>query len=68
VKDVNPYLHNLLMNIKNHPEDYTCDQLKYLVDEYYATLVKAMEDSKIKYKFNVDTAVEIIEHARYTFK
>ena len=68
VKDVNPYLHNLLMNIKNYPEDYTCDQLKHLVDSYYSTLVKAMENSKIKYKFNVDTAVEIIEHARYTFK
>lgn len=53
----------MLMDIKTNPQSYTCDMLKKRVDHHFEKLVKAMDESTIKYKFDVDLASDIILQA-----
>ena len=59
-----PSYHEFLMDIKLHPEKYTCNQLKAEVESEYRRLLEAMDNSKIDYKFNVDLASEIVLESR----
>jgi hypothetical protein len=68
VKEFDPGYYDTLMNIKNNPQDFTCDQLKTLVDEKYKELEAVMESSKIRFKFDEDLASDLILAARNIFK
>ena len=68
VKEFDSDYHDMLMNIKNRPEEYTCEQLKNLVDDKFKQLETVMESSKIRYKFNEDLASDLILKARNIFK
>lgn len=59
-----PSYHEFLMDIKSHPEKYTCNQLKAEVEYEYQKLLDAMDNSKINYKFNVDLASDIVIQSR----
>ena len=67
VADYDQTYHNFLMDIKNAPEDFTCEQLTNIVDVMFNKLETAMEDSKISYKFNMDLASDIILNSRKSY-
>lgn len=52
--------HDFLMEVKTQPENFTCDQLKKLVEDEYAKLLHAMDNSKVSYKFDVDLASDLV--------
>jgi len=68
VSDFNQPLHDRLMDMKNHPEKYTCDQLREYVNLAYQDLVQAMDNTTISYKFDEDLAADLIVEAREVFK
>ena len=68
VKDFNPKMHEVLMEIKNHPENFTCDQLSHMVDVQFKKLEEVMESSLVSFNFNVDLASDIVIRARERYK
>ena len=64
VKDFDEDYHNFLMEIKNNPENFTCEQLEKLVDEEFKKLELSMDNSKISFKFDVDLAADLVSKAR----
>lgn len=68
VKAHNPDKHDFLMEIKNHPENFTCEQLSKMVDIEFEKLVKVMEESKINFKFDVELASDLVLKAREIYK
>lgn len=67
VKEFNPLFHAFLMDIKENPEKFTCDQLKSYVDHHYSELEKAMDESKVSYTFDADLAADLVLTARDTY-
>lgn len=59
--------HTMLMDIKLHPELYTCEYLKLLVDNEYKKLEQSIDNSKLNYKFNTDLAADICLAAQKAF-
>lgn len=55
-----PAFHNFLMEVKTQPQNFTCDQLKKLVEDEYVKLLHAMDNSKVSYKFDVDLASDML--------
>jgi hypothetical protein len=64
VKEFDPKYWELLMSIKTNPSSYTCDDLSHLVDQKFEELCKVMENSDVRFKFDVDLAADIVEQAR----
>lgn len=64
VKEYDPEYQSFLMDIKNHPENFTCEQLEKWVDMEFNSLNIIMDNSTIKYKFDADLAAEIILQSR----
>lgn len=64
VKDHDPDYHSFLMDIKNTPEKFTCEQLEKWVDMEFNSLCTIMDNSKIKYTFDADLAAELILQTR----
>jgi predicted nucleotidyltransferase len=67
VKDVNPSLHTLLMEIKNTPENFTKDQLSKMVEDKFKILEQTMDESKVDLKFDAELASHLILAARDQF-
>lgn len=67
VRDFNEDYHNQLMEIKTHPENFTCEQLSKMVDVEFEKLIKIMNESKINYKFDVELAAGIVQCARDSY-
>lgn len=53
-----------LMDIKSNPKNYTCEQLKKMVDQEFKNLENVMDNSQISFKFNPDIAADIILAAK----
>jgi len=64
VSDTDQAYHDFLMDIKNHPENFTCDQLTKIVNDMFHKLEDAMNNSKINFKFDAELASDIILAAR----
>jgi len=64
VADHDPKFHEFLMEVKTQPQNFTCEQLKTLVEAEYKALLYAMDNTKVSYKFDVDLASDIILRAR----
>ena len=64
VGDVDHELHNQLMDIKTHPENYKKDDLVSMVESGKEELVKAMESSKFKTEFNSSLASKFLLNER----
>lgn len=64
VSEFDEIYHWLLMDIKNSPESYTCEQLKELVEKSVAVLDVIIDNSKINFKFDIDLASDIVIEAR----
>jgi len=64
VSDFDQDFHNLLMDIKNYPIKYDCEQLKAMVDEEFKKLNNIIDNSKVSFKFDIDLAADIILESR----
>jgi hypothetical protein len=64
VKDFDSDYHDMLMEIKTKPENFTKDGLSIIVDEEFKKLEKIMDDSKIVYNFDVELAADLVMKAR----
>lgn len=64
VKDFDPDYHDLLMELKTTPENFTKNQLSSMVDEEFKSMVKIMDESKISFKFDVELASDLVIDAR----
>lgn len=64
VKEFNPEYHEFLMDVKTKPELYTCESLKQMVDERYALLEKAIQESTVRFDFDVELAADLIQESR----
>jgi hypothetical protein len=65
VKDSNPAKHDLLMEIKTQPQNFTKDQLSKMVDDAFNDMNAVIENSIISFKFDVELAADIVREARY---
>lgn len=59
-KDSDEKFHSLLMEIKTQPQNFTCEQLKKMVEVEYESLLSEMDNTKISYKFNADLAANLL--------
>ena len=57
-------LYEYLMDIKTNPQKYTCEELTNVVVERYEKLHKVIDHSKIKFKFDIELASDIILESR----
>lgn len=57
-------LHDHLMDIKTNPQKYSCEELKAEVLKKYESLERAVDRSKIRFKFDLELASEIILESR----
>jgi hypothetical protein len=64
VKDFDEPLHISLMDIKKNPEKYNCEWLKECVDDYFQKLCAVMDNSDVRFKFDIDLASDIINEIR----
>jgi len=64
VKDTDPSLHTLLMDIKNNPERYSKEELTKMVDSSYDEMVDSIKKSTIRREFDMDFAANLILKAR----
>lgn len=64
IKEFDSEYWETLMNIKTRPSFYTCEFLKTMVEIEFEKLTKAMDKSKIRFKFNADIAADIILKSR----
>jgi predicted nucleotidyltransferase len=64
VLDFDEKFHQVLMDIKNTPENYNLELLKAMVELEYEALNKIMDESMIRYVFDIDLASDIILEAR----
>ena len=64
VSDFDKKYHDALMEIKNTPEKYSLEILKAMVELEYAILNKIMDESNVRYEFDIDLASDIILEAR----
>lgn len=67
VKEFDSDYHDLLMEIKTKPENFTKDELSTMVDEEFKKLEKIMDESTINFKFDVELASNIVLGARYQY-
>lgn len=68
VKEFDTPYWEMLMDIKTNPQSYTCEGLKRMVDDEFNRLVEVMDESKIKYKFDVDIAADLILKCRGVYE
>jgi len=68
VEEFDSDYYKLLMDIKTRPEGYTKDMLKTMVDTKYEELNEIMDNSTIKYEFDIDLATEIVEFYRNKYE
>lgn len=64
VKEFDQEYWEMLMDIKTKPQSYTCEGLKEMVDRKFEELVETMDNSTIRFKFDVDLAADIILKAK----
>jgi len=64
VSDTDEAYHDFLMEIKNHPENFTCEQLTKIVNNKFHELETVISTSKISYKFDTELAADIILESR----
>jgi hypothetical protein len=57
-------LHDYLMDVKTNPQKYTCEELTEVVMTRYEQLEIAINKSKIKFKFDIELASDIILESR----
>jgi len=67
VKDFDIELHDRMMDIKTNPQNYSCDQLKNIVEKTFQDLCDSMDNSKIEFQFDLDLASDIINKIRYVY-
>ena len=65
VKEFNPTYHEFLMDIKTDPDNWTCEQLENMVNSRFKDLEKVMDESTIKFEFDVDFASDIVLKSKY---
>lgn len=68
VAEFDPVYHNFLMEIKTQPENFTCEQLRQIVNVQYNKLEKAMDESKIVFEFDTNLASDIVHCARKLYE
>jgi predicted nucleotidyltransferase len=67
VKDFDTNLHDRLMDIKTNPQDYSCEDLKVIVEKMFQDLCDTMDNSKIEFQFDLDLASDIINNIRQKY-
>ena len=60
VKDFDSDYHDMLMEIKTQPGNFTKNELSIMVDEEFKKLENIMSGSSIEFKFDVELAADIV--------
>lgn len=65
VRDMEPDYHKFLMEIKTQPQNFACEALEKIVWEEFAKLEKIIDNSKIKFEFDLDYAADLVLRYKY---
>lgn len=67
VKNDNPQLHSLLIEIKTNPAKFSKEQLTAMVHASYEKLCEKMDASTVNFQFNEEIAAQIILNSRKNY-